>query len=55
MINEKTIAKVKMLMKEISYHDWQKIKFLVDKSFEKQIGEFKDHLKLSENDLSTSI
>lgn len=49
-IDEKVLEKVRML-DGVSLIEWQKIKIIMDSTFSKQIGEFKQQLKLSCDDL----
>ena len=50
MDNKNITEKIKCL-EGISWIDWLKIKTIIDKSFDKQIGEFKHKLELSCDDL----
>lgn len=51
MISKEILDKIKAL-EGISPTEWQKIKLIIDKTFNKQIGEFKQQLKLSTDDLA---
>ncbi len=54
LVDGKIIEKVNLL-KGISFNDWQKIKIIMDATFNKEIGEFKRQLKLSCDDLIIPI
>lgn len=54
--NEEAMEKaIALLSSGISISDWHKIRAIVDYSFQEKIGEFKQQLKLSDQDLKMPI